>query len=748
MPTGSPVAPSPGTKDEADPSQTAASSPVNRFAAAPKRRPVLALVGNPNCGKTTLFNALTGMRQKVGNYAGVTVERKEGTVALPGKGLLTLIDLPGLYSLTPHSPDERIARDVLMGYQNDTPRPDAIVNVVDASNLERNLFLTSQLLDLGLPVLVVLTMGDAAASQGVRVAADILERELGVPVRAVVASRRSGLTELADALASLPSVPLPPARQWRLPRDAEQEVTELAGLLRDQHDLAPASAFAEATLLLGLMDNEAARRDHLSRWSPAIRAHAENDLAKLRAAGVDVSTAIAEARYADVGRVVSRAVRREGARPDTLSDKLDRVFLHRVWGYVIFLALMCIVFQAMFSWASFPAGLITDAVDWIGGQVTNILPPGDLRDLLVNGVVAGVGNSLVFLPQILLLFLFISLLEDTGYLARAAFLMDRLMSRVGLHGKSFIPLLSSYACAIPGIMATRTIESRRARLLTIMVAPLMSCSARLPVYAVMIGAFIPNLLVLGVRIGGVGFGLTLPALTMLSMYALGTVMAFAMAALFNRTLLQGDAPTFLMEMPPYRAPSLKTVAYQMFERAWLFLKKAGTVILAISVVLWFLASYPKIGEDKGKSEQLRQSYAGRMGRLIEPAIKPLGFDWKMGIGLVSSFAAREVFVSAMGTIYNVDDNTANDDDKLSVAVGDKMKADVDERTGKHTFSPLIAVALMVYYVLAMQCMSTIAVVKRETNGWKWPLFQIAYMTALAWIVTFIVYQGGRLLGWG
>lgn len=700
------------------------------------KRTTFALVGNPNSGKTTLFNALTGLRQKVGNYPGVTVERKEGALTLPDGSTARLLDLPGLYSLTPHSPDETIARDVLLGYRDDTPGPDAIVNIVDASNLERNLYLTSQVLDLGLPTLVVLTMGDTARQHGITVDAAALEKAIGVPVRAVVAGRGDGLAELRAALSELPNRTPPPPRHWRLPALAEQEVEELCGLLQQHHGLAPATAFAEAVGLLGKAE---VRAQDLHRWSPPVREHVARDLDALQTAGLDVSTAVAEARYADVERLARQAVRRNAAPSATLSDKLDRVFLHRFWGYAIFLGLMYIIFQAMFSWAAYPQGLIETGVNAVAEGAARALPEGALEDLLVNGAIAGVGNTVVFLPQILLLFLFIALLEDTGYLARAAFLMDRLMSRVGLHGKSFIPLLSSYACAIPGIMATRTIESPRARLLTILVAPLMSCSARLPVYALMIGAFIPNRTVLGV--------LTLPALTLLSMYALGTVAAFGMAALFNRTLLKGEAPTFLLEMPPYRLPSLRTVFLQMVERAWLFIRRAGTVILSITIVLWFLASYPKL-PNASPTEQVRHSFAGRLGRAIEPVIAPLGFDWKMGIGLISSFAAREVFVSAMGTIYNVADDAAEDEEKLTVALGDKMRSDLDPRTGRPTFTPLVAVALMVYYVLAMQCMSTVAVVKRETNGWKWPLFQIAYMTALAWIVTFAVYQGGRALGFG
>ncbi|MBC8103996.1 MAG: ferrous iron transport protein B [Cytophagales bacterium] len=711
----------------------------------PPRRPLLALVGNPNCGKTTLFNALTGLRQKVGNYPGVTVERKEGSVTTESGTVVGLIDLPGLYSLTPHSPDERIARDVLLGYRSDMPRPDAIVNVVDASNLERNLYLTSQLLDLGVPLLIALTMSDTASQHGIRVDAVALSRSLGVTVIPILASRRQGLREITEAFALLQHAPPPPPRRWVLPPVAEQEVEEMTALLIRHHDLPPATAFTEATLLLGLPEGRSFE-EPLSRWSPSVREHLKQDLAHFARENVDLSTSIAEARYGDVGRVVSQAMRRTEVAPVTLSDKLDRVFMHRFWGYVIFLALMALIFQTMFTWAGIPQGWIETGINAVKDAAITSLPSGDLRDLFVEGVLGGVGNSLVFLPQILLLFLFISTLEDTGYLARAAFLMDRLMSRVGLHGKSFIPLLSSYACAIPGILATRTIDSPRARLLTILVAPLMSCSARLPVYALMIGAFIPPTLVLGFHLGSFAVGLTLPALTLFSMYALGTVMAFLMAALFNRTLLKGEPPTFLLEMPPYRLPSPRTVVYQMAERAWLFLKRAGTVILAISIVLWFLASYPR-AQGANASEQVRQSYAGWIGRTIEPMIAPLGFDWKMGIGLVSSFAAREVFVTAMGTIYNVDDNLGEDEDKLSIAVGDRLKSDINPATGQPTFTPLVAVALMVFYVLAMQCMSTVAVVRRETNGWKWPLFQIGYMTILAWVVTFLVYQGGRLLGY-
>ncbi|MBC8141991.1 MAG: ferrous iron transport protein B [Armatimonadetes bacterium] len=716
----------------------------------PPRRIRLALVGNPNCGKTTLFNALTGMRQKVGNYPGITVEHKEGILRLPGGETVTLIDLPGLYSLTPQSPDEQVARDVLLGYRADTPRPDLVLNVVDASSLERNLYLTSQLMDVGLPVLIALTMNDTAGDIGVRVAPEALSQSLGgVPVVAVNATRNAGIADLVGAIGASDTVAAPPVRRWTLPPLAEREVAEMAHLLETVDDVPRAAAFSEATLLLSLPDGSAAQTDALRRHSPTIREHLAQDLANFHADNIDLSQAIAEARYADVGRVVYQSVHRNAQTPPlTLSDKIDRVVLHRVWGYVLFLGVMGLLFQAMFTWASIPADAISAGVDWLGQTVSAAMPPGDLRDLIVNGAIAGVGNTVVFLPQILLLFLFIGFLEDTGYLARAAFLMDRLMSRVGLHGKSFIPLLSSYACAIPGVMAARTIESSRARILTILVAPLMSCSARIPVYAVLIGAFIPATSAFGFTVAGRTWGPSWQAVTLFSMYALGTVAAFGVAALFNRTILKSDAPTFLLEMPPYRLPSVRSVVLRMLENAWTFVSRAGTVILALSVVLWFLSSYPKRSVDTPPSEVLRQSYAGTLGRAIEPVIAPLGFDWKIGIGLVASFTAREVFVTAMGTVYAVSEDVAADEEKQSVAVGEKMKADINPRTGRPTFTPLVAVSLMVYYVLAMQCISTVAVVKRETNGWKWPLIQIAYMTALAWLASFIVYQGGRFLGFG
>ncbi len=700
---------------------TAASAPKPSLQSAPARVPLYALVGNPNCGKTTLFNALTGLRQKVGNYPGVTVETKEGRVRLPG-GAASLIDLPGLYSLTPRSPDEAISRDVLLGHRADAPQPDGIVHVVDAANLERNLYLTAQVLDLGLPTLILLTMTDVAAKTGQTIDADALAQTLGVPVCAVHVSKKQGLADALDAIARLPETPLPPRRDWALPAEAEAAVAALSETLR-AHGTPPAQSYEEA---VGLLMADGPRPEEASRWSPAIWRQIEAGKNKSAALGIDFSAAVVEARYAWAGRVAAKTVQKPRRAAETLTDKIDTVVMHPLWGYVLFFGVMAVVFQGIFTWAQGPMTWIGSRIGDLQGFAAAHLPPGDLQDLVVNGILAGVGTTLTFLPQILLLFFVIALLEDTGYMARAAFLMDRIMSKVGLHGKSFIPLLSSFACAIPGILATRTIDDKKSRLVTILVAPLMSCSARIPVYTLMIAAFIPNRHVLGV--------FTLPGLTMLAMYFLGTAAAFGMAWVFKKTLLKGTAPVFFLEMPPYHAPSPRTVLMTMLERAWLFVQKAGTVILSVSIVLWFLSTYPKSPPSVPHAQRMAATYAGHAGRALEPVIKPLGFDWKIGISLVSSFVAREVFVASYAELHDVKET-----DHASLMT--RLRAD-------SALSPLVAVCVMVYYVLAMQCLSTVAVVKRETNGWKWPLFMTGYMTALAWVVTFLVYQIGTALGWG
>ena len=760
----------------------------------------IVLTGNPNCGKTTLFNALTGLRAKVGNYAGVTVERKEGRLLdTPADTPLRVLDLPGTYSLSPQSLDEQIARDVLLHRLPELPAPSLIVVVADASNLQRNLYYATQVIELGYPTVIALNMVDVAEENGHHVDVAGLAKALGVPVHPVVASTGKGVPALRQHILSSTSAMTvegkaktdsggqSPKRFVEVPGALGNEVDGIAGLLAKSFQEHRAQAAAEALLILS---NEKALASSAEHYPTAIQKAVTAARQRLDASGVDWRSTPIEARYASVMAITQTVVTETRPAEATFSDKLDRVLTHKVWGTLIFVAIMAMMFQSIFSFANIPMDAIRDGVNWLGRSVGHAIPPGDLNSLLVGGVIAGVGAVVVFLPQILLLFLFIGLLEDTGYMARAAFLMDRLMSKVGLHGKSFIPMLSSFACAIPGIMATRTIESPKDRLVTILVAPLMSCSARLPVYALLIGACIPK---------GPLFG-ALPGLTLLAMYLLGIVVALLMAWLFKRTLLKGETPMLIMELPPYKRPVAHVVLRHMWDRSKIFLRRAGTVILGINILLWFLATYPRNAEitrqydvrrtallipplnlnpnpnlnpapspspigatalepkkaqptaEQIRAEQLtalqqeesgaklRYSFAGRMGRLIEPAIAPLGFDWKMGIGIVASFAAREVFVSTMATVYNLGKEA--DPEAIGQTLREQRRAD-----GSQVYTTLTAVTLMVFYVFALQCVSTVAIVRRETNSWKWPVFQWLYMGALAWTLAFITFQGGRLLGW-
>ncbi len=695
--------------------------------ANPGRTPVYALVGNPNCGKSTLFNALTGLKQKVGNYPGVTVEKKVGTAYSQHGQPITVIDLPGAYSLAARSPDEAVTRDVLLGRRADTALPDRILCIVDASNLERNLYLVHQILDLGRPVIVVLNMMDLAATAGLQVQPERLEEALGVPVIACEAVHGKGLIDLKLAM-SRPDLPLS-KHAWDVPARIAPAVAELQSSLTAHDGKPPLIARAEALLLLTDQDSvrvagstplHARTAEVLKTWQQ-----------RWSAEGTDWAGTLVNSRYDVIGRIAGEVVTPAAvAAGPSVSDRIDAVATHPVWGWLTLGAIMAALFLSIFTLAEYPMALIEDGLAALADQVKAAMPEGDLRDLITDGAIAGVGGVVVFLPQILILFFFIGLLESTGYMARAAFIMDRLMSRVGLNGKSFIPLLSSYACAIPGIMATRTIEDQKDRLVTILVAPLMSCSARLPVYLLMIAALVPGDQVpVGTKIG-----------IMLLMYALGTFGAFGFAWFFKRTLLKGEPPLMIMELPPYRVPGFKDVALHMLERAWIFLRRAGTVILGISIVLWFLAAYPKAPDGATPQQQLAQSFAGRAGHAIEPAIKPLGFDWQIGIGLISSFAAREVFVSTMGVVFNAE---ASDEDTAPLRQALLAAKWPD---GRPLFTPLVCFTLMIFYVFAMQCISTIAIVRRETNSWRWPLFQLGYMTGFAWLLSFVVFQGGRALG--
>ena len=611
---------------------------------SPRTR-TFALVGNPNTGKTTLFNALTGLRQKVANYPGVTVEKKTGTGRNRHGEAFAVIDLPGAYSLEPKSPDEEVTRAVLHGERPDTPRPDAVICLVDAGNLERHLYLATQVMELDLPVIVVVNKTDTAEERGVTVATKKLAERLGVPVVPMQANERVGMEALQVALSAEPVK---------------------------------------------------------ANWKPV-----EGDTA---------------ARYKAIGKLIEGAVARDGEERLTPSDRWDGVLVHPVFGWLVLLGILGGLFFTLFSLAGYPMDLIDGTFGWLSSQVEARMADGDLRALITEGIIGGVGGVVIFLPQILILFFFIGLMENTGYLARVSFMMDRLMAGVGLNGKAFVPLLSSYACAIPGIMATRTMESARDRLITTLVAPITSCSARLPVYVMLIALMLP--------VGTAGQ----KALVMLGLYVLSIVGVYAFAYVFNRTLDRKEQTLFVLELPAYQRPSWREIGLQMYDRGKIFLRRAGTVILGLSIVLWALTTYPKTDSEDG-SEQLAHSAAGRMGKAIEPVIEPLGYDWKMGIGLVASFAAREVFVSTMSIIYTGEEQ--DDEDSIRGSMAKETRAN-----GEPAYNVRTCLSLLVFYVFAMQCLSTVAVTRRETNSWKWAILQVVYLTGFAYVAALATYQIG------
>lgn len=612
----------------------------------PAAHPLVALVGPPNSGKSTLFNQLTGLRQKVANYPGVTVERHVGRVATD-HGEVDLVDLPGVSGFSARTLDERVTRDVLEGRVEGMRPPDALVLTVDCTRLEPQLMLVEPVLELGIPTLLVLTMADELGARGGELDDARLADRLGVEIARVNARAGEGLGAVERFL-----------------------------------------------------DHVAARGPMPERPCPVVSNTP-------RTMTLPVVEAFRERR-----RIVREAGEHAGYRaplPDALSRRIDEVLLHRLWGPAIFLAVVVLVFQAIFTWAvpfmDFTEVAITVSGEWIA----SVLPDFWLRDLLVDGVWAGVGSVIVFLPQILILFLFIGFLEDSGYMARAAVIADRAMYRVGLQGRAFLPLLSAYACAIPAIMAARTVEDERDRMATIFVAPFMTCSARLPVYALLIAAFIPERPILGPILGT-------RAATLLGLYALGAIAAIVTAFVLKRTLLRGQPSTFMMELPPYRMPSPRSLLLRLKDRAGVFLKRAGTVILGVTIVLWVLTQVPR-GID-GAPPQLEESALGQAGRVVEPVIEPLGYDWKIGVGIISSLAAREVIVGTLGTIYGIEEA-----DEGSLGLQENLRRDLDLGS---------AVGLLVFFVFALQCMSTVAVMRRETAGWKWPILQFSYMLALAW----------------
>ena len=712
-------------------------APPGESPAGDAREPTLrvAIIGNPNTGKTTLLNALTGLRQRVGNFAGVTVERVEGGFKGPGGRRIAVLDLPGSYSLSAGSPDEQVALEVLLSRDADQWQPDVVLVVVDAVHLERNLFLASQIIELGVPVVIALNQFDVAQDEGITIDIPELIHALGVPIVPTVAKRGEGLDPLKRALITATTLPVP-ARRFTMPPAVADALASLTACLTSA-GLTDSAAGMEALRLLGVQKQEA----HLA-MVPRLRAEVQDAMATLRDLGYTPNRLESEIRYAWIAEVVEQTVARPRTIKQNLSDRIDRVVLHRVFGPMLFLALMAVVFQAVFSWAAPLMDGIEVLIGAMGSAVGDRLADGDLRSLVVDGVFGGVGSVLVFLPQIAILFAFITLLEHSGYMARAAFLMDRIMRTVGLHGKSFIPMLSGYACAVPGVMATRTIEDPKDRLATIMVVPLMSCSARLPVYTLLIGAFVPATSLMP--------GLTLQGATMLGMYLLGTVVALLVAAVFKRTLLKGPVRPMILELPPYRLPSARSLLVSVAQRCQLFLRRAGTVILALSILLWAMATFPRATIDPTlpdaaqQEQQLGHSMLGRIGHAIEPVVRPLGYDWKIGVSIAASFAAREVFVSTMGTIYGVGSEN-------EAALTEKLQTETDA-SGTRVYTPLVAIGLMVFYVFALMCISTVAVTVREAGGgalgWKWASIQFAYMLALAYAGAWIVYAGGTALGLG
>ena len=682
----------------------------------------VALVGNPNCGKTAIFNLLTGLNQKVSNYPGITVEKKEGTVYAQGDKTFNLLDLPGTYSLSAESFDEQIVSDQVLSWAKGENPPAVIVSVVDASNLSRNLYLTTQLLDLDIPMIVVLNMMDQLKDSS-QIEIQKLKKELGVSAVVPISAKMNwGLDALKSAIQkSLVNLAQTNHQsQW-----ISQDISDQIKLLIEPHF--SSSKFAAAHALRRISRNESLNGEdyHIE----AIR----NSILEL---GYNTDTLEATLRYKWIDGILPfvQPKIRTKIQKETRSERWDKILTHPWMGPAIFVAILYFIFQSIFTWASTPMDWIQAGIDNISIFVLSNMSPGMLRNILVEGIIGGVGAIVIFLPQILILSFFLTVLEDTGYMARVAFMLDKSMTKMGLHGKSILPLMSAYACAIPGIMSTRTIDSWKERLVTILILPLMSCSARLPVYTLLISAFIPP-----ITVGGY---FNLQGLTLVVMYFLGTVTALMLAKIFSRFIKEKSSSSFVMELPPYRVPITRSVIRQVFIRGKLFLVNAGKIIMAISILLWFLASFPKVDSSLTDINPIHHSYAGKIGHAIEPVIRPLGFDWKIGIGLLTSFAAREVMVSTMATIYNVEDRGDE-----TVNLREAMRNDVDEKTGVPVYTPLIALALMVFYVFAAQCMATFAIVRQETNSWKWPLFMIAYLTILAYAGAFIVYRGGLLLGY-
>lgn len=695
----------------------------------------IALVGNPNSGKSSLFNALTGLNQKVGNFPGVTVDKHTGTTKLPNGATINILDLPGTYSLYPRRADEWVSYEALLGTGN-TVKPNLIVLIADASSLKRNLLFCSQILDLKLPVVMALTMTDIAAANGIKVNIPELERELGVPIVAINPRKGKGILQLKKTIQARleANIPLQPQNFINLQELAPGQIAAVQSNI---------PGTSEYQALHYLMNPAQLLKDEELEHTNKVLDHEPVNATKIQAREI-------LERYSRIRNIMNASVVEDDpVKKSLFTNKLDDILLHRFWGYFIMLAVFFLLFQSVFWLASFPMDAIDIFFGKISGVVADALPDNAFSDLLVNGILAGLGGIIIFIPQIMILFGLVTLLEDTGYMARISFLTDRLMRKFGLNGKSLMPMISGFACAVPAIMSARNIENQKERLLTILVTPLMSCSARLPVYTILISLAVPNNYLAGF--------ISLQGLVMMALYMLGIVLALLAALFFKFFIRSKERSYFILELPVYRAPRWKNILTTMVEKARIFVVEAGKVIMIISIILWFLSSYgpaqkmqsvherfEQIAQTQGPSEELENekqaalienSYAGILGKAIEPGIKPLGFDWKIGIALITSFAAREVFVGTMATLYSV----GSDVDENSLSLRQKMQeAKFDD--GRKVYSLPTSLSLLVFYVIAMQCMSTLAIVKRETKTWKWPIIQFIFLTLLAWVCSFITYQ--------
>ncbi len=714
----------------------------------------IALVGNPNSGKSSLFNALTGLRQKVGNFPGVTVDKKIGSWKLDAGRPARLLDLPGTYSLYPKSADEQVTCEVLLS--PDSPdRPGLVIVIADASNLKRNLLFCSQIIDLKIPVVIALTMGDIARRKGIIVDTAALERAMGVPVVSINPRKGRGIVQLKKAVSDIVSSELPTSNGYSDKSPSASVSHHSPKDFIDLHQLTGGDWLDEVQGIARATSRYAALHiacswTELSYLSAAQRIRLAALLDEVGFQKRKVQAEEVVARYARISTIMAASVAQESPIARTLrSERIDKVLLHPLWGNVILLAVLFILFQSIFSLAQYPMDWVEKGFALTGGWLGRVLPAGLLTDLLVNGLLAGLSGIAVFVPQIMILFGFITVLEDTGYMARISFLTDRLMRSVGLNGRSVMPLISGMACAVPAIMATRTIQNRKERLITILVTPLMSCSARLPVYTILIALVVPRHYYLGI--------FSLQGLVLMGLYLLGFAGALFVSKILSFIIKVRDRSFFLMELPVYRAPRWKNVGTTMVEKARIFVTDAGKVIIVISLLLWALSSFGPparmravnarysalIAANPGRAAELERerrtarletSFAGHLGHAIEPAIRPLGYDWKIGIALITSFAAREVFVGTMATLYSVGTDAA-DDAPLRAKMAAARRAD-----GSPVYTLATGVSLLVFYVFAMQCMSTLAVVKRETRTWKWPLIQTGYMLMLAWACAWIAYR--------